>query len=76
MSLKSFNKILWVKKLFMHMSKKSLKDSIKLNNKLPFLDSKDEASNLQDLARILAKRDYNPEDNPAVKRLKERFKKI
>lgn len=60
----------------MKMSKKPLKDGIKLNSKLPLLKGNDEASNLQDLARKIAQRNYHLEDNPAVKRLKERFKKI
>lgn len=58
----------------MKMTKKSNEDGIKLNKKQP--TTTEEASNLQDLARIIAQRKYDPEDNPAVKRLKERFKKI
>ncbi|GAA0379224.1 hypothetical protein [Bacillus horti] len=55
------------------MTKKSNNDGIKLNKQQPISN---EASNLKELAKKIAQRKYNPEDNPAVKRLKDRFKKI
>ncbi|MDQ0166675.1 hypothetical protein J2S11_002591 [Bacillus horti] len=64
---------LLVKKLFKKMTKKSNNDGIKLNKQQPISN---EASNLKELAKKIAQRKYNPEDNPAVKRLKDRFKKI
>lgn len=76
MSLKKCTKTSFVKKMLMKMSKKRLNDGIKLNSKSALIKGNDEASNLQDLARKMAQRNYHLEDNPAVKRLKERFKRI